>query len=91
LGNKNSSAPIKNNAINPITGHGCKLKLHQGKLINSPAVFAGRRAMALQGLMEKKDCFDVSVCMSGVPDFSWYNIPKRETMYQINIKYTKWP
>jgi protoporphyrinogen oxidase len=26
----------------------------------------------------------------GLPDFYWYNIPKREKMYQITIKYTKW-
>jgi hypothetical protein len=28
---------------------------------------------------------------SGLPDFYWYNIPKREQIYQIIIKYTKWP
>jgi hypothetical protein len=29
---------------------------------------------------------------SGLPDFSWSNIPKREKyVYQIRIKYTKWP
>jgi protoporphyrinogen oxidase len=27
---------------------------------------------------------------SGLPDFSWYNIPKWEKIYQITIKYTKW-
>jgi hypothetical protein len=29
--------------------------------------------------------------MQGLPDFSWYNIPKRGKMYQITIKYIKWP
>jgi hypothetical protein len=28
---------------------------------------------------------------SGLPDFSWYNIPKREKPFQITIKYTEWP
>jgi protoporphyrinogen oxidase len=28
---------------------------------------------------------------SGLPDCSWYNIPKREKIYQIATKYTKWP
>jgi hypothetical protein len=27
---------------------------------------------------------------SGLPDFSWYNIPKREK-YKVTIKYTQWP
>jgi hypothetical protein len=27
---------------------------------------------------------------AGLPDFSWLNIPKREKMYQITIKYTQW-
>jgi hypothetical protein len=27
----------------------------------------------------------------GLPDFTWYNLPKREQKYQINTKYTKWP
>jgi hypothetical protein len=27
----------------------------------------------------------------GLSDFSWYNIPKRGKIYQISIKYTKWP
>jgi hypothetical protein len=26
-----------------------------------------------------------------LPDFSWYNVPKRGKIYQITIKYTKWP
>jgi hypothetical protein len=26
-----------------------------------------------------------------LPDFSWYNIPKRVKMYQNGGKYTKWP
>jgi hypothetical protein len=26
---------------------------------------------------------------SGLPDFSWYNIPKRVEIYQITTKYTK--
>jgi hypothetical protein len=26
-----------------------------------------------------------------LPDISWYNIPKRGNIYQINIKYGKWP
>jgi hypothetical protein len=26
-----------------------------------------------------------------LPDFSWYNRPKRGKIYQITIKYTKWP
>jgi hypothetical protein len=28
---------------------------------------------------------------TGLPDFSWYNIPKRGKMYQITTKYTKLP
>jgi hypothetical protein len=28
---------------------------------------------------------------AGLPDFSWYNIPKRGKTYQITIKYSKWP
>jgi hypothetical protein len=27
----------------------------------------------------------------GLPDFSWYNIPKRGEKYQMTTKYTKWP
>jgi hypothetical protein len=27
---------------------------------------------------------------SGLPDFSWYMIPKPEKMYQMNSKCTKW-
>jgi hypothetical protein len=27
---------------------------------------------------------------SGLPDFSWYIIPKQEKMYQMNAKCTKW-
>jgi hypothetical protein len=26
----------------------------------------------------------------GLPDFSWYMIPKLEKMYQMNTKYNKW-
>jgi hypothetical protein len=29
--------------------------------------------------------------MPVLPDFSLYNIPKQEKMYQTNSKYTKWP
>jgi hypothetical protein len=28
--------------------------------------------------------------VSGLPDFSWYNIPKRGKIYQSTTKYTKW-
>jgi hypothetical protein len=28
---------------------------------------------------------------SGLPDFSWYNIPKWEKLQQVTFKYTKWP
>jgi hypothetical protein len=28
--------------------------------------------------------------MSGLPDFSWYNIPEREKIYQMTINYTKY-
>jgi hypothetical protein len=28
---------------------------------------------------------------TGLPDLSWYNIPKRGKLYQMTIKYTKWP
>jgi hypothetical protein len=28
---------------------------------------------------------------TGLPDFSWYNTPKREKIYQITIKYTNRP
>jgi hypothetical protein len=28
---------------------------------------------------------------AGLPDFSWYNIPKRGKIYQMTTKYTKWP
>jgi hypothetical protein len=34
---------------------------------------------------------DEGQCTPGLPDFSWYNIPKRGKIYQITIKYTKWP
>jgi hypothetical protein len=27
---------------------------------------------------------------SGLPDFSWFMLPKQEKMYQINAKCTKW-
>jgi hypothetical protein len=27
----------------------------------------------------------------GLPDFTWYNLPKRKKIYQITVKYTKWP
>jgi hypothetical protein len=27
---------------------------------------------------------------AGLPDFSWYMIPKPEKMYQMNTKYTEW-
>jgi hypothetical protein len=27
----------------------------------------------------------------GLPDFSWFKIPKRGKLYQISTKYTKWP
>jgi hypothetical protein len=27
----------------------------------------------------------------GLPDFSWYNIPKRGKYTKMNTKYTKWP
>jgi hypothetical protein len=27
----------------------------------------------------------------GLPDFSWYNIPKGGKIYQMTTKYTKWP
>jgi hypothetical protein len=27
---------------------------------------------------------------AGLPDFSWYMIPKPEKMYQMNKKCTKW-
>jgi hypothetical protein len=29
--------------------------------------------------------------LAGMPDFSWYNIPKREKIYQMTIKYTRGP
>jgi hypothetical protein len=32
-----------------------------------------------------------SIVRTGLPDFSGYNIPTREKIYQITIKYTKWP
>jgi hypothetical protein len=28
---------------------------------------------------------------TGLPDFSWCNIPKRGKIYQMTIKYSKWP
>jgi hypothetical protein len=28
---------------------------------------------------------------TGLPDFSWYNIPKWGNMYQATLKYTNWP
>jgi hypothetical protein len=27
---------------------------------------------------------------AGLPDFSWYTVPKPEKMYQMNTKCTKW-
>jgi hypothetical protein len=29
--------------------------------------------------------------ISGLPDFSWYSIPKRGKIYQMTTNYTKWP
>jgi hypothetical protein len=29
-------------------------------------------------------------CRTGLPDFPWYVIPKREKMYKMNTKCTKW-
>jgi hypothetical protein len=29
--------------------------------------------------------------ISGLPDFSWYSIPKREKYTIMTTKYTKWP
>jgi hypothetical protein len=31
------------------------------------------------------------VSRAGLPDFSWYKIPKREKIYQITTNYTKFP
>jgi hypothetical protein len=28
---------------------------------------------------------------AGLPDFSWFNIPKWEKIYQMTIQYTRWP
>jgi hypothetical protein len=36
-----------------------------------------------------KDC--TYVCRSGLPDFSWYKIPKWGKIYQIATNYTKCP
>jgi hypothetical protein len=33
----------------------------------------------------------VTLSASGLPDFYRYNIPKREKIYQMTTKYTKWP
>jgi hypothetical protein len=33
----------------------------------------------------------ICVCLPGLPDFSWYNIPNRGKIYQITLKYLKWP
>jgi hypothetical protein len=30
------------------------------------------------------------ISRSGLPDFSWYNIPKRGELYQTTTKYIKW-
>jgi hypothetical protein len=30
-------------------------------------------------------------CRAGLPDFYWYNIPKRVGIYHNGGKYTKWP
>jgi hypothetical protein len=32
-----------------------------------------------------------SVLNTGLPDFSWYKIPKREKIYQITANYTNCP
>jgi hypothetical protein len=29
-------------------------------------------------------------CRSGLPDFSWHNVPKWEKIYRNTTKYTKW-
>jgi hypothetical protein len=48
------------------------------------------RNFALKLLIKWKS---LNKCFSwpGLPDFSWYNIPKRGKIYQIATKYTKWP
>jgi hypothetical protein len=34
--------------------------------------------------------FTIAFTESGLPDFSWSNIPKRGKIYQITIQFTKW-
>jgi hypothetical protein len=34
--------------------------------------------------------FQILSIRSGLPDFSWYNVPKRGKIYQIIIKYSEW-
>jgi hypothetical protein len=45
----------------------------------------------VQELARKKSFRNFSACHPGLPDFSCYNIPKWERIYQITRKYTKWP
>jgi hypothetical protein len=43
-----------------------------------------------QGCSTRAETMENSAENSGLPDFSWYMIPKQEKMYQMNTKYTKW-
>jgi hypothetical protein len=36
------------------------------------------------------DCLGF-IFKTGLPDFSWFKIPKRGKIIQITTKYTKWP
>jgi hypothetical protein len=42
------------------------------------------------GLMVQMISFSLMMIEAGLPDFSWYMIPKPEKMYQMNTKCTKW-
>jgi hypothetical protein len=39
----------------------------------------------------EKNVTQKHVCVPGLPDFSWYKIPKRGKIYQMTTKYSKWP
>jgi hypothetical protein len=39
----------------------------------------------------QRHCHSNFLRSPGLPDFYWYNIPKLGKIYQITMKYTKWP
>jgi hypothetical protein len=58
----------------------CDHNIDPGSAFLSP-IFAGETTVARE--RER--------LTAGLPDFSWYKIPKREKIYQITTNYTKCP